>query len=410
MTTAKLLSAVEPVIRYHRARFRGGHASSPGSPKFELGLQQKEDAQQRLVDVWAVGEAGASLGFAAARLADDFDPIERAKNALFEERGITGPAQAVRGRQKGQGPDPGIRPPHVPARVRAPTRPGSSSWTPTPWSSSRPWTPWATSSSRPSSSGTPATGATYMREAISLMGGYGITEDCPGFFMNKWADAQLEATYEGPEAVQRMHMTVTMTDEVFLAHVEQWIAGLKAVAAERPGKGACVLAAAYGLWLWTLDWLQKANDVQGKPLYHRKRQGVTFAMADALCWLLAAHHLILDTVELEDKGPMNPTVAEALDGLGPFYSDLACHQAARASGEAARILTELVFGYQAHPGCGENGCSPDGPPSCDMEDIDVFLRIKAKVEGCMAGSRLARERAGIALTQVMIPEALDYPL
>ena len=44
-------------------------------------------------------------------------------------------------------------------------------------------------------------GANMMREAVSLMGGYGITEDCPGFLANKWMDAQLEATYEGPEAV-----------------------------------------------------------------------------------------------------------------------------------------------------------------------------------------------------------------
>ena len=60
-------------------------------------------------------------------------------------------------------------------------------------------------------------GANMMREAVSLMGGYGITEDCPGFLANKWMDAQLEATYEGPEAVQRRQLTVTMTSEVFLA-------------------------------------------------------------------------------------------------------------------------------------------------------------------------------------------------
>jgi alkylation response protein AidB-like acyl-CoA dehydrogenase len=46
-------------------------------------------------------------------------------------------------------------------------------------------------------------GGQMMREAVSLMGGYGITEDCPGFLGNKWMDAQLEATYEGSEAVQR---------------------------------------------------------------------------------------------------------------------------------------------------------------------------------------------------------------
>ena len=51
-----------------------------------------------------------------------------------------------------------------------------------------------------------------MREAVSLMGGYGITEDCPGFLGHKWMDAQLEATYEGPEAVQRRQLSVTMTN------------------------------------------------------------------------------------------------------------------------------------------------------------------------------------------------------
>src|SRR5258708_39397997 len=57
-------------------------------------------------------------------------------------------------------------------------------------------------------------GANVMREAVSLMGGYGITEDCPGFLASKWMDAQLEATYEGPEAVQRRQLTVPMTKDV----------------------------------------------------------------------------------------------------------------------------------------------------------------------------------------------------
>ncbi len=42
MTSAKLLSAVAPVIMYQRRRFRGGDGG-PGTPRYELGLQQKED-------------------------------------------------------------------------------------------------------------------------------------------------------------------------------------------------------------------------------------------------------------------------------------------------------------------------------------------------------------------------------
>jgi hypothetical protein len=86
-----------------------------------------------------------------------------------------------------------------------------------------------------------------MREAVSLMGGYGITEDCPGFLGHKWMDAQLEATYEGPEAVQRLQLSLTMTNELFLAQFKQWIVELKNISAERPGTGACALATAMKL-------------------------------------------------------------------------------------------------------------------------------------------------------------------
>src|SRR5512136_2795747 len=74
MTSAKLLSAVEPIIRYQRTRFRGGQGA-PGTPRHDLGLQQKEDTLHRLIDVWASGEASASLGFEAARQFDLLDPL-----------------------------------------------------------------------------------------------------------------------------------------------------------------------------------------------------------------------------------------------------------------------------------------------------------------------------------------------
>ena len=88
MTAAKLLSAVEPVIRYQRGRFRGAEGAKPGTVRYEQGIQQREDALHRLVDVWATGEAAASLGFAAARLFDELDPIEKQKTAILAERGI----------------------------------------------------------------------------------------------------------------------------------------------------------------------------------------------------------------------------------------------------------------------------------------------------------------------------------
>src|SRR5271169_1874693 len=90
MTAAKLLSAVEPVIRYQRERFRGAEGAKPGSVRYEHGIQQREDALHRLVDVWATGEAASSLGFATARLFDELDPLEKQKTAILKERGIQG--------------------------------------------------------------------------------------------------------------------------------------------------------------------------------------------------------------------------------------------------------------------------------------------------------------------------------
>ncbi len=99
MTSAKLLSAIEPVIRYGRGRFRGSSAGGPGTPRYELGLQMKEDVVHRLVDVWATGEASASLGFEAARLFDRLDPLERERAKVLEERGLKGTALARSRRQ-----------------------------------------------------------------------------------------------------------------------------------------------------------------------------------------------------------------------------------------------------------------------------------------------------------------------
>ena len=90
MTSAKLLSAIEPVIRYQRGRFRGSEQAKPGALRYELGIQQRQDALHRLTGLWAMGEAGASLGFAAARLYDEVDPLEKQKTELLAAKNIHG--------------------------------------------------------------------------------------------------------------------------------------------------------------------------------------------------------------------------------------------------------------------------------------------------------------------------------
>ena len=89
MTSAKLLSAIEPIIRYQRGRFRGSEQAKAGMLRYELGLQQRQDALHRLASLWAIGEAGASLGFAAARLCDEMDVLEHEKNEILASKGVS---------------------------------------------------------------------------------------------------------------------------------------------------------------------------------------------------------------------------------------------------------------------------------------------------------------------------------
>ncbi|MGO9088929.1 MAG: acyl-CoA dehydrogenase family protein [Candidatus Sulfotelmatobacter sp.] len=435
MTAAKLLSSVEPIIRYQRGRFRGAETATPGSVRYELGLQAREDALHRLVDVWATGEASASLAFTAARAFDELDPLEKEMEKLYAERGITGGKAKMKLLREAA--DQAVALMQLPAgdaRREALNSdlllrfvaldssadvlcPAAKLWN-TGW------------------------GAQTMREAVSLMGGYGITEDCPGFLGNKWMDAQLEATYEGPEAVQRRQLSVTMTNPVFLAQFRGWIREMRAIASEHPGTGACALATAMSMWLWTLDHLQHSKDADGGRLYQSARQGVTFPLADALCWLVAARCQILDVLRLQREGADDASLAEGLAGLVNFLSDL-CHvQSARAGGEVARICAELVFGYNRHPAWdaeGTRGCwhadeldalegfipginsyaldvvKSDGShpkkagPCVECHAAQPFLSLHARLDACLTGSRLAKDRAAEAVSKLMIPEALDYP-
>jgi alkylation response protein AidB-like acyl-CoA dehydrogenase len=435
MTAAKLLSAVEPVIRYQRERFRGAEGSRPGSVRYEQGIQQREDALHRLVDVWATGEAATSLGFAAARLFDDLDPLEKHKTALLKDQGIQGGRSEMKALKESEQrailllslkpddprraeleADPLVQFVLMDAEANV-ICPATKLWN-------------------------TGHGANMMREAVSLMGGYGITEDCPGFLANKWMDAQLEATYEGPEAVQRRQLTVTMTSELFLAEFRAWTVAMRRIASDRPGTGACTLASAMTLWLWTMNYLQHSTDPEGNKLYHGQRQGVTFALADALCWLLASRAQILDVLELEDRGGNDAVASEGLAGTVQFLSDLCHTQAAQAAGEVSRICGELVFGYNRHPAWDEEehkSCFlaseleeyEETMPGITAMAVDVlgadgthplkagpcagcigsaeFLRLQSKLTTCLSGCRLAKDRAADTVSKVMIPEALDYP-
>ncbi|MDZ7721557.1 MAG: acyl-CoA dehydrogenase family protein [candidate division KSB1 bacterium] len=387
MTSAKLLSAIEPIIRYQRTRFRGGELE-PGSPRYEYGIQQKDDAVQRTAAIWAAGEAASSMGFEGARVFDDLDPLEKEKMRRFDEQGISGRAELrelrnhekdaiefIERDSKGECND----------RYQELSQDSLVQYIVTD-SLANVLCPavklWNT-----------GVGATMMREAVSLMGGYGITEDCPGFLGQKWMDAQLEATYEGPEAVQRRQLTFTMATPVFQAHVDAWVRKLEAVGETRPETGALAVAKGLQMWQSVLNTLKSSKDENGQKLYSSNRHGVTFPLTDAFCWLAAAYYQIRDVMTLAEEGANHPSVAEGLEGNVNFFSDLCMIQASRSVGEAARFCNEVFYGY----------------PVADRDDAE-FLQLKSEAEKAVAGVGPAKERAGKALMTVMIPEALDYPM
>jgi hypothetical protein len=149
---------------------------------------------------------------------------------------------------------------------------------------------------------------------------------------------------------------------------------------------------------------------------------------------------VLDAVELADKGAA--VLGDALPGTAHFFADL-CHvQAARTAGEVGRICATLVHGYNRHPawdsegrkacwsandvealeglvpglaGCAmdtlEGDAHPDKEGPCaSCQGITDFRKLRVKVDGCLTGAMLAKDRAAEALSKVMIPEALDYPV
>jgi len=211
----------------------------------------------------------------------------------------------------------------------------------------------------------------------------------------------------------------------------------------RPGTGACTLASAMELWSWTLRHLQEAKDAAGKPHLSRQAAGATFAMADALCWLLAAHSQILDVLELAGADQGSQREAEELAGFVRFFTDL-CHvQAATAAGEVGRICTSWFSvttsiragnpvaaaasrrrdrrlggrhaGHQRGARITGDVLEADGShankagPCVRFTGIYEFMRRRNKLDGCLTGARLAKDRAARDLTVVEIPASLDYP-
>ena len=386
MGAGSLMSAIEPVIRYQRTRFRGAAGVDETSPRYQQGLQMKEDVTERLADVWATAEAASSLGFDISRRFDALELIQdEAKAKLGKGREMlknmkapmaAAAALLAEGKDPLADPDVTVRYVYLQALCNI-LCPSCKLWN-------------------------TGHGANVMREAVTLMGGYGITEDCPGFLFYKWTDMQLDATYEGPEAVQRRQISETMANPVFLAQLEAWEKELAdssehssdVKSAEGDSNGANALAAALRLWAWTRAFAAGAKDPAGKKLGSSQRHGVVFPLADALAGLMAATSLWQDIRFLALNGVEHPVVGPELPSYLNTFNDLLGTVVADVAGEAAKVCAGVVYGFDA----------------ATAEDKAAFASLRAALDESLAGTRLAKDRAAKCLTTVMIPEALDYPM
>ena len=181
-------------------------------------------------------------------------------------------------------------------------------------------------------------------------------------------DAQVEAVYLGAESVQRRQLATAMAAPAFPSRLAAW-------AAEAAESGS--LRAGLALLGWTLEFLRRAR------LLTDARQGTGFALADALCRLLAARALAAGVRTLHAHA--SPREA--------FFTDLSVVESAAAASAAARVSTSLVFGYT-------------GPA---QEDRRGFSRLRASVDASLAGVHAARIRAAAFLLASGIRLRLVHP-
>lgn len=202
-------------------------------------------------------------------------------------------------------------------------------------------------------------------------------------------------------ARDRLRNAVTSAE--FLALIPGWVRELREVASSHPDTGACTVATALELWSWTVDHASKPDAVD--------------ELAEALCPLLAARYA---TIEVRGND-------EAL------RRDLSHVYAAHAAASAGAVCAEVVFGYRRHLTWDAEGCAScyqadqldelegfmpgmssgarsrgdvvesDGSheakegPCARFNGLDRFVQLRSKLDGCLTGARIARERAATAI-------------
>lgn len=216
------------------------------------------------------------------------------------------------------------------------------------------------------------------------------------------ADASLGDTPE--------QLRAAVTSREFQALLPAWTSELREAAAACPDTGACTIATALRLWSWSMQHLQQTPQAIDE-------------LTDALAPMLAAR-----SFALEFKGSNSPTETTLRRDLSHIY-------AARVSALAGATCAELVFGYRRHLVWDAEGCAAcyaaeeldeleafipgmasgarttpdvieaDGShaakegPCVRFDGVDTFVKMRNRLDGCLTGARIAKDRAAAAIVR-----------
>jgi len=260
--------------------------------------------------------------------------------------------------------------------------------------------------------------AAEAESALRAATGASASSDVLALARDVWNGGRADAEPLSDDVAARQRLRETVSSPSFLSVVPDWVRELREIASERPDTGACTLATALQLWAWTMNHFhsERLGDGDSTP------QAVD-ELADALCPLLAARCLVL---EVAGKAPG----ARADRGQ---RADL-CHvHAAHTAALMGAACAELVFGYRRHLVWDAEGCmvcyggdeldaleglipgiatsaraaadvvEADGShaakagPCARFDGLDTFTRLRSRLDGCLSGARLAKERAAAGL-------------
>lgn len=215
----------------------------------------------------------------------------------------------------------------------------------------------------------------------------------------------------GSDAATLVRLRDAVSSPEFLPPLRIWIRELRNAASVKPETGACTIATALHVWSWTMNHFR---------IGEAARATAVDELSEMVVPLLAARALALEVAVSKDDA---------------LRRDLSHVYAAHVSANTGSACAELVYGYRRHLGWDAEGCAAcyasddlddleaimpgiasgartsidvieaDGShpakegPCVRFDGVDTFVRLRTRLDGCLTGARLARDRAAALIAK-----------